>query len=135
MLALMFGSTSTTKGPISTIGAVRRGLGAPVTKSAPLTSVSVAPLFLRKRAVVLLAPGAVVLPSLQFAVLPYPTRSTRSASRPNGQLESGSALLTSAIFPAVALMLIAAGPPTMLAAGSGAPTAPPEASETRKYSP
>src|SRR5262245_15614033 len=68
--ALLAGSVVTTNGPISTIGAVRRGFCTPVTKSAPLTSVSVWPLFLRKMAVVLLPPGALVLPSLQFAVVP-----------------------------------------------------------------
>ena len=70
MVLPLAGSTVTTNGPISWIGAVRRGFGAPATKSAPLTSVSVAPLFLRKSAVVLLAAGALVLPSRQFAVVP-----------------------------------------------------------------
>ena len=81
MVAPLIGSTVVTTGPISTIGAVRRGFGAPLTKSEPLTSVSVRPPFLRKSAVVLLAAGAFVLPSRQVAVVPYPTRSTRSSSR------------------------------------------------------
>src|SRR5881396_3433085 len=66
-LAPLFGSVRTTKGPISTIGAVRRGFGAPAMKSAPLTSVSVRPPFLRNSEVVLLEAGALLLPSRQFA--------------------------------------------------------------------
>ena len=56
-----------TAGPISTIGAVRRGFGAPVAKSAELLSVSLAPSLLRNRAVVLLGAAALVL-SAQLAV-------------------------------------------------------------------
>src|SRR5262249_28658377 len=61
------GSTLTTNGPISWIGVVRRGFGVPVTKSLPLTSVSVRPPFLRRSEVVLLGAGALVLPSWQVA--------------------------------------------------------------------
>jgi hypothetical protein len=64
------GSTVTTNGPISLMTAVRRGFGAPATKSEPLTSVSVVPPFLRMSAVVLLRSGATVLPSLQVAEPP-----------------------------------------------------------------
>ena len=60
--------------------------------------------------------------------------STRSASMLNGQFASASPLLTSAILPAVALMLIDAEP-SMFGVGSVAPGAPPEASWMRKYSP
>src|SRR5215212_5916371 len=64
------GSLLRTEGPISTMGAVRRGFGAPVRKSEPLTFVSVKPPFLRKSAVVLLGAGAFVAPSRQVAVVP-----------------------------------------------------------------
>src|SRR5262245_41222580 len=68
------GSVPKTEGPISTIGAVRRGFGDPVAKSAELLSVSVAPLSARRIEVVLLGAGAVAV-SEQSAVLPYPTKS------------------------------------------------------------
>src|SRR5262245_16373090 len=57
-----------------------------------------------------------------------------SGSTPFGQLPlSETELLTSAILPVVALMLMS---PVMVAlTGNGAPFAPPDASWTRKYSP
>src|SRR6185369_16371012 len=57
-----------------------------------------------------------------------------SGSAPFGQLPlSEIELLTSATLPVVALMLMS---PVMFAlTGSAAPFAPPDASETRKYSP
>src|SRR5262245_15215442 len=75
VVALLRGSTVRTYGPISVMTAVRRGLGAPVWKSEPLTFVSVKPPFLRKIAVVALGEDALVAPSWQFAE-PKPTRST-----------------------------------------------------------
>ena len=60
-VAPLRGSVAKTAGPISTIGAVRRGFGAPITKSAELLSVSVLPPFLRKAAVVLLGAAALCL--------------------------------------------------------------------------
>ncbi len=48
--------------------ALLRGAGAPVLKSAPLLSVSVQPAAARNRAVVALAAGAVLAPSLKLAV-------------------------------------------------------------------
>src|SRR5688572_30769981 len=77
------GSVLNTDGPISTIGAVRRGLGAPVRKSTELLSVSVSPASLRKIAEVLLGDGAVAV-SAQSA-RPYPTKSCISTA-PIGQL-------------------------------------------------
>src|ERR1043165_3265417 len=68
------GSVPNTDGPISTIGAVRRGFGLPVEKSDELLSVSVAPLFARRIAAVLLGAGAFAV-SEQSAVAPYPTKS------------------------------------------------------------
>src|SRR6185369_1007931 len=65
---LVVGSVFTMAGPTSEMPAVRRGFGAPVTKSLPLMFVSVRPPFLRKSDVVLLGAGAFVPPSLQFAV-------------------------------------------------------------------
>src|ERR1051326_971739 len=61
-------------------------------------------------------------------------KSTMSGSTPFGQLPlSEIELLTSAILPVVALMFVS---PAMFGeTGSDAPFAPPEASETRKYSP
>src|SRR3954468_7097739 len=67
---LLRGSVARTSGPSSTIGGVRRGLGTFVTKSFPFWLVSVLPLPRRKIAVVLLGEGAVLVPSLQSAVLP-----------------------------------------------------------------
>src|SRR5215203_6060791 len=53
---------------------------------------------------------------------------------PIGQLPaSPSKLLTNATLPLVALRLIR--PPLMLASGNGAPSAPPEASDTSRYWP
>src|SRR5215217_4018751 len=66
---LLRGSLLNTDGPISTMGAVRRGLGTAVTKSAELLSVSVAPLFVRKIEVVLLGAGAFAV-SAQLALAP-----------------------------------------------------------------
>src|SRR5687768_18039154 len=71
LVAPFRGSVEKTAGPSSTIGAVRRGFGAPVTKSAELLSVSVEPPFLRNRAVVLLgATDPVLVVSAQLAVVP-----------------------------------------------------------------
>src|SRR5215510_14594360 len=124
---LLRGSVLNTAGPISTIGAVRRGLGTPVAKSFWLLSVSVVPLFRWKMAVVLLGAGAFAV-SAQFAVAPYPTKSMMLGS-PSGQVpSSASKLFTSATLPVVALMLIS---PTILAGGKDAPTAPPDASAIR----
>ena len=64
------GSVVTIAGPTSEMPAVRRGFGVPVMKSLPLMFVSVLPPFFRKSAVVLLGAGALVPPSLQFAVVP-----------------------------------------------------------------
>src|ERR1041385_2363559 len=66
---LLRGSLLNTAGPSSTIGAVRRGFGTPVTKSAELLSESVAPLLARKIAVVLLGAGAFAV-SAQSALAP-----------------------------------------------------------------
>ena len=68
LLPLVRGSVPSTSGPSSTIGAVRRGAGAPVAKSLPLLSVSVLPLPARNIAVVLPGAGAVVAPSRQSAL-------------------------------------------------------------------
>ena len=68
-VAPLRGSVAKTAGPISTIGAVRRGFGAAIRKSAELLSVSVLPLFLRNAAVVLLG-AADRVPSAQLAVVP-----------------------------------------------------------------
>src|SRR6478672_7624887 len=57
------GSVDRTDGPISWIGVVRLGDGAPVTKSDPFTLVSIAPPPFLKMAVVLLGDGAFVAPS------------------------------------------------------------------------
>src|SRR5437762_14233852 len=83
-------------------------------------------------AVVLLICGAFAEPSRQFAVVPYPTKST-TLKPPTGQAPvSVAPLFTSAIFPVVALMFIS---PTMFAVGSVAPALPPDANAIRKYSP
>src|SRR6185436_162914 len=66
--AFVAGSVFTIAGPISEMPAVRGGFGAPARKSLPLTFVSVLPPFLRSADVVLLGAGALVPPSLQFAV-------------------------------------------------------------------
>src|SRR3954447_9336275 len=50
-------------GPTSWMGVVRRGFGVAVKKSLPFRSLSVAPPFLRKSAVVLLGAGALAVPS------------------------------------------------------------------------
>src|SRR4029077_3584282 len=121
---LLRGSVPNTEGPNSTMVAVRRGLGAPVIKSAELLSVSVAPSFLRNRAVVLLL-GPTAFAVSEQSALPYPTKSWMFTS-PIGQLpSSGSKSLTSASLPEELLMLISL---VMFAAGSGAPVAPPEPS-------
>src|SRR5207253_421210 len=54
---------------------VFRGVGVIASKSALLTFVSWHPAFLRVSAVAVLGAGALLPPSLQFAVVPYPTRS------------------------------------------------------------
>ena len=64
------GSVLKMAGPISTMGAVCRGSGGPVTKSAPFSSVSCWPPTFRKRAVVLLGAGALAAPSWQSALVP-----------------------------------------------------------------
>src|ERR1043166_1623687 len=118
-LALLRGSVANTAGPISTIGAVRRGLGTPVRKSAELLSVSVAPLFLRKSAVELLSTGAGE-PSAQLAPA-EPTKSTRPGSVIGHGPVSASKLLTSATLPLACAMFIS---PVTFEAGRAAPTAP-----------
>src|ERR1700686_2320524 len=80
-------------------------------------------------------PGAlseVEAPSRQIAVEPYPTRSRIVA--PEGQAVALNAvlLLTRATLPLPAAMLIE---PVASAVGKGLPTAPPDASCTRKYCP
>jgi len=68
--ALMIGSRLSTAGPISMMGAVRRGFGAPAVKSAPLLLVSWNPSAFRKAAVELVRAGALAAPSRQVAVVP-----------------------------------------------------------------
>lgn len=99
---------------------VLRGFGVPVEKSALLLSVSVQPFATRKSDVVLLGAGAFA-PSLQFAVDPYPTKSTTLAEKGQPLPLNAVVEFTSATFPAVAAM------PTLLdASGVGrfAPFAP-----------
>ena len=69
LLPLLRGSLPNTAGPISTMGAVRRGFGAAAAKSVELLSVSVAPLLPRKIALVLLGAGAFAV-SEQSALAP-----------------------------------------------------------------
>lgn len=79
-----------------------RGVGAPAAKSVELLSVSVQPFAARKIAFVLLGAGATTV-SKQFALLPYPTRSTTPVGHcPLNAME----LFTSATFPAVAFIAI-----------------------------
>ena len=80
---------------------VLRGLGEPVEKSELLLSVSVQPFSARKSAVVLLGGGALEL-SLQFAVVPYPTKSITLAEMGHPLPVKAEVLLTSATLPAVA---------------------------------
>src|SRR6476619_1485386 len=88
LMPLFRGSLLNTAGPISTIGAVRRGLGAAATKSVELLSVSVAPLLIRKIDWVLLGAGAFAV-SEQSALAPWPTKSTMSGS-PSGQFPTSA---------------------------------------------
>ncbi|HEY3262243.1 MAG TPA: hypothetical protein VGJ95_18590 [Pseudonocardiaceae bacterium] len=113
-----------------------RGLGAPATKSAPLSSVSWAPSDLRSTAVVFDAVGAAAVPSKKFAP-PYPTRSLMSASCSGEHgvdppLQASPAVeVTSTTLPVVADMLVV---PVASGVGSGTPLAPP-ASCTSRYWP
>lgn len=110
---------------------VFRGTGLPSVKSRLLLSVSIEPLPFRKSAVVLLGAGASPAPSLQSAVVPYPTKSTTLAS--NGQPLPLNAVVAfkSATFPAVALMLVV----VLVQSGVGSviPLPPPEPNWIRKY--
>src|ERR1043165_6198376 len=58
LMPFLRGSLLNTFGPSSTIGSVRRGFGVAALKSVELLSVSVAPLFVRKREVVEFGAGA-----------------------------------------------------------------------------
>src|ERR1044072_188694 len=69
LMPFLRGSVRNTAGPISTIGAVRRGFGVAAAKSASLLSLSVAPPLCRKMAVVLLGAGAFAV-SAQVAPVP-----------------------------------------------------------------
>src|SRR6185295_15498955 len=83
--------------------ALLRGAARPAVKFPPFESVSLQPRWVRKSAVRLSSSGAGPAPSKQFAP-PYPTKSMTPAV-PTGQPpESNVLLLTSASFPAVALM-------------------------------
>jgi hypothetical protein len=95
-----------------------RGLGAPVTKSAALLSVSMHPFEWRRIAVTLFSDGA-GSPSEALAS-PYPTKSTTCA--PIGLLPDSRAFpATSATLPELALRLI---PPLASGEGKDPPTLP-----------
>ena len=86
----------------------------PAVKSLALSSLSVQPPSARRAAVVFERPGATPLPSKQFAVPPYPMKSTIVA--PVGHEAMAIPLLTRATLPAVADMAIV---PVASGVGSG----------------
>ena len=100
------------------LAAVALFLGAVVAtvKSEPLLSLSWQPPLFLKAAVVLLRIAVGLLPSEQFAVGPYPTKSTTA---PVGHVVPPTivVLLAKTIFPAVPLILIVPAPPEMNTVG------------------
>ena len=96
-------------------------------KSATLLCVSVQPFPVRRSALVLLGAEAGAAPLKQFAVLPYPSRSTMFTSFGHAPV-SAVVLLTTATLPepaAIAMVPVASGD------GNGTPLLPPELSWTR----
>src|SRR6476646_6248102 len=107
--------------------ALLRGVGAPVTKSVELLSVSVAPPVFRMAAVVLLIVAVGPVPSKQFVPAPYPTKSMTCG--PVGQaVAAGVSVVTfsNATFPAPSA--IAMVPAASGAGRAGAETFDPAAS-------
>ena len=97
------------------------GFGGASVKSLALFRVSVHPFAARVAAFVLPAAGAGAVPRKQFAVLPYPTKSTMLESVGHAPV-NGVAVLTSATLPDPAAIAIA---PTASGVGSVAPLFPP----------
>src|SRR5439155_3147621 len=123
-VALFRGDVAVTAGALSPVqkcngDAVLRGLGAPTAKSDALLSESVQPLSARRTAVVLLGAAVAAPSSKQFAVVPYPTRSTTAAPLGHDPL-SGVATFARMTFPAVAPIAI-----LPVASGVGRFTLPP----------
>src|SRR5438094_2063451 len=123
-VALFRGDVAVTAGALSPVqkcngDAVLRGLGATTAKSDALLSESVQPISARRTAVVLLGAAVAAPSSKQFAVVPYPTRSTTAAPLGHDPL-SGVATFARMTFPAVAPIAI-----LPVASGVGRFTLPP----------